>query len=212
MKEIALVLSLLFPSPTLPNILPSDPLASLSSISLLPSSPPLPSLADIRDDLLSLLEGPKAPPSPVRPESVISGSSQALPKLPRPILQSGGWIPLPSKTSPPSNSKPSTKATQDQQESQNAAKLPIRTTEDTSPPLIVEQQQEFSSPEEVISSKKGASESEEIAEEAVHNADDVEKKIHGEETDVKYQNVLWREDIINSGRLLKAMSSKSHNI
>ena len=208
---MALLLTLLFPSPTLPNILPSDPLASLSSISLLPASPPLPSLADIRDDLLSLLEGPKAPPSPVRPESGISGSSQALPRLPSPVLQSGGWIPLPSKTSPPLNSKPSMKATKDQQESQNASKLPIRTTEDTSPPLIVEQQH-ISSSEEVIASKKGASESEETVEEVVHNADDLEKKIHDEKTDVKYQNVLWREDIVNSGRLLKALSSKSHNI
>ena len=212
MKELALVLTLLLPSPTLPNILPSDPLASLSSISLLPASPPLPSLADIRDDLLSLLEGPKAPPSPVRPESGISGSSQALPRLPSPILQSGGWIPLPSKTSPPPNPKPSTKATQGQQESYNASKLPIQTTEDTSPPLIVEQQQQFGSTEEVISSKKGASESEKTVEELVHNADDVDQKTHDEETDVKYQNVLWREDIINSGRLLKALSSKSHNI
>ena len=209
---MALLLTLLFPSPTLPNILPSDPLASLSSISLLPASPPLPSLADIRDDLLSLLEGPKAPPSPVRPESGISGSSQALPRLPSPVLQSGGWIPLPSKTSPPLNSKPSMKATKDQQESQNASKLPIRTTEDTSPPLIVEEQQQFSSSKEGISSKKGASESGETVEEVVHNADDVEKKILDEETDVKYQNVLWREDIVNSGRLLKAMSSNSHNI
>ena len=212
MKEMALLLTLLFPSPTLPNILPSDPLASLSSISLLPASPPLPSLADIRDDLLSLLEGPKAPPSPVRPESGISGSSQALPRLPSPVLQSGGWIPLPSKTSPPPNSKPSTEATQDQQESQNAFELSFETTAGTSPPVIVEQQQQFSSNEEVISSKKGASESEEIVKKVVHNADDVEKKIHDEETDVKYQNVLWREDIVNSGRLLKAMSSNSHNI
>ena len=210
---MALVLTLLLPSSILPNILPSDPLASLSSISLLPASPPLPSLADIRDDLLSLLEGPKTAPSPVRPESVISGSSQALPKLPHPILQSGGWIPLPPKTSPPPNSKPSTKATQDQQESQNASKFPIiGTTKDTSPPLIVEEQQQFSSSEEGISSKKGADESEETVEEVVHNADDLKTKIHDEETDVKYQNVLWREDIINSGRLLKALSSKSHNI
>ena len=85
--------------------------------------------------------------------------------------------------------------------------LPLQTTEDT---LVVEEQQQFSSPEKVTSSRKGASESEETAEEVVHNA--VEKKIHDEERDVKYQNVLWREDIINSGRLLKAMSSKSHNI
>ena len=87
--------------------------------------------------------------------------------------------------------------------------LPLQTTEDT---LVVEEQQQFSSPEKVTSSRKGASESEETAEEVVHNADAVEKKIHDDETDVKYQNVLWREDIINSGRLLKAMSSKSHNI
>ena len=76
----------------------------------------------------------------------------------------------------------------------------------------MEEQQQFSSSEEGISSKKGANESEETAGEVVHNADDVEKKIHDEERDVKYQNVLWREDIVNSGRLLKAMSSNSHNI
>ena len=218
MKNARLVLFLLFPSPSLLNILSSPPLVSLSSIPF-PPSPSLPSLADIRDDLLSLLEqhsaGPQTAPSAIRPESESAISSHTQPKLTSPIIQSGGWKPLPLRTtqSPPPVRKTRVKP------SSLPLNLPTASTsslltkkEKNSPPSSSSQSDHhpnslpFSrlqhlSDVKASPSKKGGG-SEKAEDELDNNVDSVEKELKVEKAGVKQLDVLFREDIVNAGRPL----------
>ena len=204
MKNALLVLLFLCPSPSFLNIISPPPLVSFSSIAL-PPSPSLPSLADIRDDLLSLLEqhsaGPQTVPSAIsRPQQ--SESSQTQPKLTRPVIQSGGWKPLHTTTSPPSpvlKIKPSS--------------LPLNLPTASPPSILTQGKASSSQPDHpnalpfssqlqqlsAIASKKGDG-SEKADNEPDPNVDVVKKDLEGEK--VKQLDALFREDIVNAGRPL----------